>query len=237
MVNCGAAMYAVPIGIVNAGDPEAAYREAIEIMAAHQTSYGLEAAGIMAACVAEALNPDASVDSVVNVALELAREGTKLALEAVIERARTLTDWRSAIGPLRDAIRPFDGAANDFHNRGNGSNDWNPSRMHSIEEVPVALGFLVVTNGDFEQSIFGATNYGRDNDSIAGMAGSIAGAIHGDSVIRPDWIDQVKAANRIDLDPISADLATLAHRLQRRQLEFAESRAAMFDRLIGTPVT
>jgi ADP-ribosylglycohydrolase len=236
MVNCGAAMYAAPIGIINAGDPEGAYREAVEIMAAHQTSYGLEAAGVMAACVAEALKPDATVDSVVNAALDLAQEGTKLAIEEVVQRAQTLTDWRSAISPLRDAVRPFDGAADDFHNRGNGSNDWNPSRMHSIEEVPVALGFLVLTKGDFEQSIFGATNYGRDNDSIAGMAGSIAGAIHGDSVIRPAWIDQVRSANRINLDPVSSDLASLAIRLQRRQLEAAEDRSAMFDRLAGSQV-
>ena len=31
MVNCGAAMYAAPVGIINACDPVAAYREAIEI--------------------------------------------------------------------------------------------------------------------------------------------------------------------------------------------------------------
>ena len=40
MVNCGAAMYAAPVGIVNAADPEGAYREAIEIFAAHQTATG-----------------------------------------------------------------------------------------------------------------------------------------------------------------------------------------------------
>ena len=65
MVNCGAAMYAAPVGIVNACDPTAAYREAIEIFSAHQTSYGLEAAGVMAACVAEAFRPEASVDSII----------------------------------------------------------------------------------------------------------------------------------------------------------------------------
>jgi ADP-ribosylglycohydrolase len=54
MVNCGAAMYASPVGIVNACDPVNAYREAIDIFSAHQWSYGLEAAAVMAACVAEA---------------------------------------------------------------------------------------------------------------------------------------------------------------------------------------
>lgn len=54
MVNCGAAMYAAPVGIVNAADPGVAYREAIDIFTAHQWSYGLEAAGVMAASVAAA---------------------------------------------------------------------------------------------------------------------------------------------------------------------------------------
>ena len=69
MVNCGAAMYASPVGIVNACDPVNAYREAIEIFSAHQWSYGLEAAAVMAACVAEAFRPTATVDSVVGTAL------------------------------------------------------------------------------------------------------------------------------------------------------------------------
>ena len=150
MVNCGAAMYAAPVGIVNACDPQAAYREAIEIFSAHQHSFGLEAAGVMAACVAEAFRPGASVDSIVDVALSLAQEGTRAAIAAAVDCARTQNDWRAAIEPLRAAIQPYDGAAEDFHNRGNGSNDWNPSRMHSIEEVPIALGFLVTTGGGFE---------------------------------------------------------------------------------------
>jgi ADP-ribosylglycohydrolase len=236
MVNCGAAMYAAPIGIVNAGDPAGAYREAIEVLAAHQTSYGLEAAGVIAACIAEALKPDATLESVVETARGMAKEGPKLAIDAVVERAKTLTDWRTAIAPLREAIRPFDGAAERFADRGNGSDDWNPSRLHSIEELPIALGFLTVTGGDFEQSMFGAANYGRDNDSIASMAGAIAGALHGDGVIRPAWIEKIKEANRIDLDPMARDLSSLAVRLQRRQLEAVQDRAAMFDKLERCPV-
>lgn len=49
MVNCGAAMYIAPVGVVNAGDPKAAYDEAILFAMGHQSSYGLEAAGVMAA--------------------------------------------------------------------------------------------------------------------------------------------------------------------------------------------
>ncbi len=228
MVNCGAAMYAAPVGIVNAGDPRAAYREAIEILSAHQTSYGLEAAGVMAACVAEALRLDATIATVVDTARALAREGTGAAIEAVTTRARDFSDWQQAIGPLREAMRPFDGAAEVFRDRGNGRDDWQPSRERSIEELPIALGFLVVTGGDFEKAVLGGANYGRDNDSIAGMAGAIAWALHGDQVIRPSWIARINEANRIDLSTLAEDLATLARTLQQRQFEESSRRMHAF---------
>jgi ADP-ribosylglycohydrolase len=231
MVNCGAAMYAAPVGIVNACDPVSAYREAVEIFSAHQQSYGLEAAAVMAACVAEAFKPEASVDSVVETALSLAKEGTQKAIAAVVDCARQYRDWKAAIGPLRDAMRPYDGSAELNTMRGNGTNNWQPSREHSIEEVPVALGFLVVTGGDFEQSIFGSANYGRDNDSIAGMAGSIAGALHGTRVIRTDWMQRVDEANRVQIRPYAEGLAALAVKLQQRQLAQAQARDAAFASL------
>jgi ADP-ribosylglycohydrolase len=232
MVNCGAAMYAAPVGIVNAADPAAAYREAIDLFAAHQWSYGLEAAGVVAACVAEAFRPGASVESVVAVALALAKEGTRAAIAAVTEQARAFTDWREAIGPLREAMRPFDGSAEDgVHDRGNRTDDWGPSRLKSIEELPVALGFLLVAGGDFERAIIGAANYGRDNDSIAGIAGAIAGALHGDGAIRPAWIARINEANRINLDQDAAGLARLAVTLQQRQFKDAEARAETFAAL------
>jgi ADP-ribosylglycohydrolase len=235
MVNCGAAMYASPVGIVNACDPVNAYREAIEIFSAHQWSYGLEAAAVMAACVAEAFRPGATVDSIVGVALDLAKEGTRRAIEAVVTEARKYDDWREAIAPLREAIRPFDGSAEDgVRDRGNKTDDWAPSRLKSIEEVPVALGFLVVAGGDFEKAIFGAANYGRDNDSIAGMAGAIAGALHGDGAIRPEWVVQVNAANRVDLDPLARDLTKLAVTLQHEQLAVAQARQKEFEALDET---
>ncbi|MFM9108238.1 MAG: ADP-ribosylglycohydrolase family protein [Chloroflexota bacterium] len=234
MVNCGAAMYAAPAGIVNAADPWAAYREAIDFYAAHQTSYGLEAAGVMAAAVAAALAPGATAESVAETALAVAKEGTRAALAAVFAEARRHREWRTAIGPLREAIRPFDGSAeHGVLGRGNGTDDWAPSRLKSIEEVPIALAFVLVAGGDFEQAVFGATNYGRDNDSIAGMAGAICGALHGDGVIRPEWIETVNRANRMDLDPLAAGLSDLALRLQREQLAAAQARNTMFERLLG----
>ena len=232
MVNCGAAMYAAPVGIINAGDPRNAYREAVDMFSAHQQSYGLEAAAVMAACVAEAFSPNATVDSIVDAALSLAKEGTQQAIEAVASAAREYSDWKAAIAPLREAIKPYDGAAEMPTMRGQGGNHWQPSREHSIEELPIALGFLVVAGGDYESSIFGGANYGRDNDSIAGMAGSIAGALHGARSLRSNWIEQINQANRIDLKPLALDLASLTHRLQQSQSEAAQARNQAFTELL-----
>ncbi len=232
MVNCGAAMYAAPVGIVNACDPVSAYREAVDIFSAHQQSYGLEAAAVMSACVAEAFNPAATVDSIVDVALSLSKEGTHRAIAAVVETARQYHDWKAAIAPLREAIRPYDGSAELNTMRGNGTNNWQPSREHSIEEVPIAIAFLVVNGGDFEGSIFGSANYGRDNDSIAGMAGAIAGALHGAGVIRQGWMDQIDRANRVNLSATAERLAELVLKLQREQFAQAQARSAAFGNLV-----
>ncbi len=95
IVNCGAAMYIAPVGIANAGDPQGAYNEAIDLSGAHQSSYGREAAGVLAAAVAEALRLGATVDDVVETALRFAKDATRTSIEAVVETAAKLDGWRS----------------------------------------------------------------------------------------------------------------------------------------------
>jgi hypothetical protein len=60
------------------------------------------------------------------------------------------------------------------------------------------------------------------------MAGGIAGALHGDVVIRPEWIAQVNAANKVELDPLAHDLARLAVTLQQEQHAAARARQEEF---------
>ncbi len=109
IVNCGAAMYIAPVGIANSGDPDGAYLEALDLTSGHQSSYGREAAGVLAAAVAEAMRPGATPDSVVATAIRLAKDGTRTAIEAVAEAAAGLDGWRDGgLGVLREAIAPFD---------------------------------------------------------------------------------------------------------------------------------
>ncbi|WP_405755615.1 ADP-ribosylglycohydrolase family protein [Streptomyces sp. NBC_00073] len=208
IVNCGAAMYMAPVGIVNAGHPAGAYAEALDIAGAHQSSYGREAAGVFAAAVAAACVPGATASSVVDTALALAKDGTREAIAAVCEVAGRHRDFESALAPLRAAVAPYDSVGPDYRSPSLGAR--RPSRLHSIEELPIALGMLVVADGAFEGSVLGAVNYGRDCDSIATMAGAIAGALAGVRAVPPVWAKQVAEASRLDLHAPASALAAVA---------------------------
>jgi ADP-ribosylglycohydrolase len=228
VVNCGAAMYMAPVGIVNAGDPAGAYREAIDLAGAHQSSYGREAAGVMAAAVAAAFRPGATVDDVVAACLELARDGTREAIRAVTEAARGVSGWEAAIPVLRGAVRPFDTVGETY--REPDVDARRPSRRASIEELPVALGFLVATGGSYVDAVLGGVNYGRDSDSIAQMAGAIAGALHGEAAVPRRWVDEVSRASRRDLRAVAAGLAAVAAEVLERDRARWEARLAGFPR-------
>lgn len=203
VVNCGATMYMAPVGLANAGDPDAAYAEAIDITGAHQESYGREAAGVFAAMVAASVAPGATVDSVVKAALRLSHDGTHAAMEAVVEavsgRAVPATDQeRRELGRIiREAVAPFDSVGPEYRNMSMDAR--RPSRTKSIEELPVAVGMILGYAGDFREAVLGAVNYGRDADSIAVMAGAVCGGLGGSAAVPAEWIDDIEKASRFDL--------------------------------------
>lgn len=230
IVNCGAAMYMGPVGVANAGDPDGAYTEAIDIAGAHQSSYGREAAGVFAAAVAAALGPDATVDTVVAACLRVARDGTRSAIEAVCEAAAKLPSDTTDVTSLRPVFAPFDTLGEDYRDPGLGAR--RPSRVHAIEELPLALGCLVATRGDYRRAVLAAANYGRDSDSIATMAGAVIGALHGVEVIPQDWRDAVAEGSRLDLSASGRTMAAVAQDIFAKDRERAAARAAAFTALV-----
>ncbi|MFF4797547.1 ADP-ribosylglycohydrolase family protein [Streptomyces sp. NPDC001351] len=224
IVNCGAAMYMAPVGLVNAADPGAAYTEAIDIAGAHQSSYGREAAGVFAAAVAAATTPGATPDSIVTTALSLAKDGTRTAIERVCEAASFHTDFESALIPLREAVAPYDTVGPDYRAPSLGAR--RPSRLHSIEELPVALGMLLVARGDYRHAVLGAVNYGRDCDSIATMTGALAGALG--SPVPEDWSKQVAEASRLDLWQPATTLTAVTREIFERDVHRRRTHESAF---------
>ncbi|TDC25088.1 ADP-ribosylglycohydrolase family protein [Streptomyces sp. 8K308] len=231
IVNCGAAMYMAPVGVVNAGNPAGAYAEALDVAGAHQSSYGREAAGVFAAAVAAAFRPGATPESVVAEALSLAKDGTRSAIEAVCEVAAGFDDFEAALGPLRAAVSPFDTVGADYRSPSLGAR--RPSRLHAIEELPIALGMLLVGRGDYRHTVLGAVNYGRDCDSIATMAGAIVGALHGEGAVPEEWSVEVARASRLDLRAPAEALTAVAREVFARDVARRRAHEELFAALSG----
>ncbi|WP_249924349.1 ADP-ribosylglycohydrolase family protein [Streptomyces alboniger] len=232
IVNCGAAMYMAPVGLVNAANPQAAYAEALDIAGAHQSSYGREAAGVFAAAVAAACTPGATADSVVETCLTLAKDGTRAAIEAVTEVAARHRDFETALAPLREAVAPFDTVGPDYRSPSLGAR--RPSRLHAIEELPVALGMLLVGEADYRRTVLGSVNYGRDCDSIATMSGAIVGALHGEAAVPADWAERVAEASRLDLHAPARTLTEVTEEIFARDVRRRRAHESAFAELTGS---
>ncbi|CAL9577654.1 ADP-ribosylglycohydrolase family protein [Streptomyces pilosus] len=229
IVNCGAAMYMAPVGLVNAAHPAAAYTEALDVAGAHQSSYGREAAGVLAAAVAAACAPGATADSVVAACLALAKDGTREAIEKVCDVAARYSDFESALRPLREAVSPYDTVGPDYRSPSLGAR--RPSRLHAVEELPVALGMVVVAGGDFRHAVLGAVNYGRDCDSIATMAGAVTGALG--SPVPEEWAKTVAEASRLDLWEPAVTLTGVAREVFARDVDRRRAHERAFAELGG----
>ncbi|KUL67855.1 MULTISPECIES: ADP-ribosylglycohydrolase family protein [unclassified Streptomyces] len=231
IVNCGAAMYMAPVGLVNAADPRAAYAEALDVAGAHQSSYGREAAGVFAAAVAAACAPGATPDSVVGACLSVARDGTREAVEKCCETAAAHSDFESALVPLREAIAPYDTVGPDYRRPSLGAR--RPSRLHAIEELPIALAMVLIAGGDHRRAVLGAVNYGRDCDSIATMAGAVTGALG--SPVPDEWAKTVAEASRLDLWEPARVLTDVAREVHARDVARRRAHEAAFQALEGLP--
>ncbi|CZU78014.1 ADP-ribosylglycohydrolase family protein [Enterobacter cloacae] len=230
MVNCGAAMYAAPIGVINACNPTAAYQEAINFTLGHQQSYGLEAAGVFAACVSAAFIPGITLDAIVDIALQLAKDGTREAISATLDVACCYRgqpwDYLQVVDALHEALLPWSPMGDDLmhgpEKAGVPTMAYQPSRLMSIEELPMALAFCLLREGDFRGAVEDSINSGRDTDSIGVMSGAILGALHGNTIIEPDVLAGIEHANRLDLRAAALRFTETAQCIIQKDLNAAK---------------
>ncbi|WP_065372973.1 ADP-ribosylglycohydrolase family protein [Ensifer adhaerens] len=237
MVNCGAAMYIAPIGVANACDPKAAYDEAIAFASGHQQSFGLEAAGVLAAAVAAAFVPGTTLDTVIEETLAVAKDGTRDAIADIVGAARSLrgADHQTVVAEFHRIIARYspmgDNVQHTPQKAGIATDAYQPSRLHAIEELPLALGFAVVNDGDFYKTIVDGINSGRDTDSIGVMAGAILGAMHGESIIDRPMASQLDRVNKLDLfrsaDAFTETVTAIQAADRKRETARAQARACL----------
>jgi hypothetical protein len=125
-------------------------------------------------------------------------------------------------------VEPYDTVGPDYRAPSLGAR--RPSRLHAIEELPVALGMLVVAGGDYRHAVLGSVNYGRDCDSIATMSGALAGALG--SPVPDDWAKTVAEASRLDLHAPARTLAEVAREVFTRDVTRRRAHEAAFAGLL-----
>jgi ADP-ribosylglycohydrolase len=195
----GAAMRITPVGIAcPATDPAALVDRVVEAsMVTHNTGVALAGAAAVAAAVSAGLDgadvPAASAAAV--RAAELASpRGHWVAAADVAARIA----WAQRLV----ADRPEGEAAETIYRLVGTS-------VATTESVPAAFAVLATVPGDPWRACLLAASLGGDCDTIAAIAGAIAGACHGAAAFPADAVRTVTEVNDLPLAALSRDLLTL----------------------------
>lgn len=206
----GAAMKIAAAGLIHPGDVAGAVSDAVNIsLPTHPTQTAIAAAGAIAAGVAEAMSPDASVYTVVQATLAGAYEGEQLGrqqgrtvpLPSVAERIKLAVELTLRSQSAEEACERFGALI------GTG--------LAAYESIPTAIGIFLACEGDPAACVLAGANIGFDTDTIASMAGALSGALRGFSAVPPQWFDVIEVVNHLELKTIARELAQVpTHRSQ-----------------------
>jgi hypothetical protein len=186
-----------PMGIIHAGNPAAA----------------AESGYAMSVAIATALTPGATIENVIENVFEYAwalgyHEGEfKGRLERLLEIASKCATPFDLYEPFyKEFLVTFP--------------PW--EAVWTMEMVPAALAICAIAGSDTKQAIVGATNLGRDADTIAGIAGELAGALYGIDALPLPWVAKVLRLNpQPDMRQMAKDLTNLI--IDRNQSQLGTS--------------
>ncbi|GAA3708804.1 hypothetical protein GCM10022224_087850 [Nonomuraea antimicrobica] len=195
----GAAMRIAPVGILCAGDPaEAARLAAVDAQVSHAKD-GVYCAQVVAAGVAAAMTAD-SWEHVVEAALAAAPAGSWSA--RTIGRAVDIGSSHRELAPALDELYE---RISIFHY---------PFADVGPEATALAMGVFAAARGEYVPAVLGGANIGRDADTIAAMAGAMAGALHGSEAVPERWRRRINVVRGHCIrSTAGTDLAELARDL------------------------
>jgi ADP-ribosylglycohydrolase len=172
----GLAMRVVPYGIASAGDPHFAAYLAEQDGVVTNAGEGIFSGQAVAAAIAVAMT-GASFEKIAEAALDVIPGNSWTASSIIrgISIGGSCTDVWSSLKQLHTSI-----ACSYYF--------WSDV---APEAVGLAFGILAAARGEFEKSVLGAVNIGRDTDTIAAIVGAICGASNGIQVIPDLWIKRI----------------------------------------------
>jgi len=180
MHSSSSAMSISPMGIINACDPRQAALETYDVAGlihAGDTTFCRDGACCMAAAIAHALSPTATLESVIDAAIGYLHPVSSRefldSVEKTMEIARRTNDYKSFRA--------------EFYERCLGD-----IISDSRETVPCVLALFYLSKADAKTAITYAANLGRDSDTIGTMIGALCGAFNGVFGLPNEWIKQLE---------------------------------------------
>jgi ADP-ribosylglycohydrolase len=182
----GGAMRASVVGLAYPADPEMAARQAaLQCVPTHNTDVAMSGAAAVAAAVAEALCPEATLEDIVAAGIRGAETGRGLGPQwmgaSVARRIELAVEIASAsMPPLERIYRLYDIVG---------------STLATTEAVPAAFGILTMAKGEPLQAARYAAALSGDADTVGAMACAIAGAWMGASAFPKETVDKLVQSN------------------------------------------
>jgi len=196
----GAAMRVTPVGIARPIEDFDGLLEAVVDASGvtHNTTLALSGASAVAAAVSAGVG-GAGLDGAIQVGLSAARAGRNHG--AWVAGADVAARIEAALDGVRGLAR--DELVRFIRNVVGTS-------VATQESVPAAFAILQATQeaGAWEACLV-AASLGGDSDTIAAMAGAIAGACQGVGAFPADALDLIRTVNKLELEPIAEQLLRL----------------------------
>ena len=197
MPSSSTAMSISPMGIINACNPRQAAIETYDVAGlihAGDSTFCRDAACAMAAAVAEAMKPDATVQSILEASTFYLHKTSSAVMisyiKEVLEIAKRENDYKLFRAKFYE------------------------SKLQAVvcdsrETVPCAFALFYLADGDLEKAVTYGANFGRDTDTIATMAGALAGAFRSVDGIRKEWVEKTVTNNpgQVELAEKLAEIA------------------------------
>jgi ADP-ribosylglycohydrolase len=215
-----------PVGLFNLADPDYAVVDAPAIAYMHVRGVEIAATSILAAAVAEALRPDATVDRVCDAALKVASRDWPLSCPDQLRtldgrRYKSCHDYLATCLAVAKKYDDVFAARKELYAKCLVVNWWQGAHM---EIVALPLAILKIAGGDVRQAAIGGTNIGRDADTNAGRAAMLAGTLRGASGVPKEWIRMFKPSV---LARIKHHARTMAQNIAHQKLDRLRRRQAI----------
>jgi ADP-ribosylglycohydrolase len=236
-----AAMAADPFGVLYPTFDELAALRAFEALSICQSGKGLEGAMAVAAAVSRSMCPEPNMDDVVDAAGKWVGKEMKDRIEKAVSLASSDRDSRRR---LYEELLVEDGTSDlvwsdmcsPRPNQGvRRLVDMGPVRedismsVSPLEVVPVAIGYVAKGKREPVDAIREAASFGRDSDTIAGIAGSILGAYHGVKFLPQDYLAFLPSGLVAKSEEISSRMCKAASRF----IEFMEAESVRARKLFA----